>query len=132
MRLITRAVSQNVLIAQFRTNLCGDVRQLVRIRYFKRTATGQFCHFIEQSGPIEFLRRSITVVQGVKNADRVQLGICFSHESPDIALVVSAMVISSVGYDEQSPFAVSSGLHLAEAQIDPIEERSATFRRGRE
>ena len=38
------------------------------------------------------------------------------------------MVVSSVGYDEQSPFGVSSGPHLVKAQIDPIEERSATFR----
>jgi hypothetical protein len=39
------------------------------------------------------------------------------------------MVISSVGYDEQSPLSVSSGPHLVKAQIDTIEERRATFRR---
>src|ERR1700741_1888490 len=105
---------------------------VVHVLYVKSTATGQFCHFSEQRGPIEFLRRSVAVIQWVKDADRVQLAICLSHQPLDIVLIVPAMVISPVGYDEQSPFGVSSGFHLAKAQIDPIEERSATFRRRRQ
>src|SRR5580704_4501212 len=41
-RFITRAVAQNVLVAQLRAYLFGDVRQLANVLYFKSTATGQF------------------------------------------------------------------------------------------
>jgi hypothetical protein len=131
-RFITRAVAQNVLVAQLRAYLFGDVRQLANVLYFKSTATGQFRHFTQQRGPIQFLWRSAAVIQWVKDADRIQSGIRLSRQPLDIVFMVPTMVIAAVGYDEQGPFGVSSGPHLAEAQIYRIEQGSAAFRRCRE
>jgi hypothetical protein len=89
-------------------------------------------HFTQQRGPIQFLWRSAAVIQWVKDADRIQSGIRLSRQPLDIVFMVPTMVIAAVGYDEQGPFGVSSGPHLAEAQIYRIEQGSAAFRRCRE
>src|SRR5208337_4406426 len=85
--------------------------------------TRQFRDFTEQRRPVELLRRSITISKRVKNADGIELSIRFSDQALDIVLVVPAMIIASIGKDEQGTFGVVCTPHLAEAQVDGIQQR---------
>ena len=127
MRLITRPIPQNILVAQLRADLRSDVRQVVYILDAESAPAGEFCHFIEQRGAIEFLRSAAAISERLKYADGLQLSIRLPHQPLDIFLAVPAVVISSVRDDQQGSFAVSSGAHFAQAQIDRIEKRSAAF-----
>src|SRR4029077_296747 len=124
----TRAVSQNILVAQLCTDLRSDVRQLVYILYREGAPAAEFRDFIEQRGAVEFFWSPAPRPKWVKYADRVQLSIRLAHKALDIVFVVSTAVISPVGYDEQRAFGILSGPHLAEGQIYRIKKRSAAFR----
>src|SRR5208282_1189237 len=88
----------------------------------KHAATRQFRNFAEQRGAVEFFRRPITISERVKNADGIELGIRFSDQAFDIVLVVPTMIITSTGKDEQGTFGVVCTPHLAETEVDSIEQ----------
>src|ERR1700674_402615 len=96
-RFITRPVSQNILIAQLHADFRGDVRQIIQILDGKDSPPGHFRDFRQQRGTVQFFRSAVPVGEWIEYADSVKLGIRFLHQTLDIALVVPAMIISSVG-----------------------------------
>src|SRR5271157_1089825 len=86
-------------------------------------ASSQFRNFTEQRRSVELLRRSTTISERVKKSDGIELGIRFFDQALDIVLVVPTMIITSIGKDEQGTFGVVCTPHLAEAQVDGIQQR---------
>ncbi len=87
-------VPQNILVAQLRADLCSDVTQVVPILRGEGASTGQFGHFAEKRRPAEFYRRSAAIFGQVKNADAMELRVCFSQRPPDVFLVVPAIIVT--------------------------------------
>src|SRR5947208_15973051 len=97
MRLITRPVSQNILVAQLHTDFCGNVRQLIYVLHGKRAAPRQFCHLRQQRRPMELLKRSAPVLKWVEDSDGIELRVRFSIQSLAIFYVVTVSVVAAVG-----------------------------------
>src|SRR5947199_10871490 len=108
MRLITRPVSQNILVAQLHTDFCGNVRQLIYVLHRKRAAPRQFCHLRQQRGPMELLKRSAPVLKWVEDYDGIELRVRFSNQALDIFFVVTTDIVASVGNGEKRPFGMMS------------------------
>src|SRR5205807_872250 len=116
-----------ILVSQLHTYFRRDIRQLVKILDGEYAAPGHFRHFIQKRRTVEFLRRPVAKTKRIKDTDGVELRIGFLHQALDIALIVSTMIIAPVGQDEQGAFAVACTPHLAEAEIDGIEQRGAAL-----
>ena len=65
----------------------------------------------------------------VEKSDRVKLEIRFLHELANVRLAVPAMIIASVRYDEQRVLGVVCSFHLAQAQINSVQQRRLSMRR---
>src|SRR5260370_2661810 len=92
----------------------------------------QFRCFAEQRGAVELLRGSAAILEGVKNADGIELGIRFPHEPLDVLLAVPAIIIATVGYDQQGSFSGVCPSHLTESQINGIQQGGLALRRASE
>src|SRR5215470_7795872 len=90
----------------------------------KNASAGKFCQFGEKRRPIEFFRRTIAIPKRVVNADRVELGVRFLDQAPDIVLVVPTMIIASIGKNQQGTFGVMCTPHLAQTKVDSVQKGS--------
>src|SRR5436309_12788928 len=120
MRLITRPVSQNILVAQLHTDFCGNVRQLIYVLHGKRAAPRQFCHLRQQRRPMELLKRSAPVLKWVGDSDGIELRVRFSNQALDIFFVVLAAVVASLGSDEKRSFGVVRLFHVVLSTLTVI------------
>src|SRR5258706_224677 len=66
-------------------------------------------------------RSNDPILEGVKNDDGIELGIRFPDEPLDVLLGVPAIIIATVGYDQQGSFSGVCPSHLTESQINGIE-----------
>ena len=122
-------ISQNILISQLHGDFFGGIGKLIEILYCKEAATRHLRNLREEGWPVELLGRSATVFQGIKDADGVELGIRFPYETLQVALAVATVIIASIGQNEQRSPADVCPAHLAEPQIDGVQERGAAFGR---
>src|SRR5713101_937718 len=127
-RFIARLVSQNILIAKLHPDLGSDIWQIIQIFDGENAPASHLGHFGEQRGTVKLLRRAIAIREGIENADRVELSIRFLHETLDVVLVVAAMIIAAVRYDEQGAFGVVCAAHLAEPEIDGVKKSGSALR----
>src|SRR5215472_604770 len=127
--VVARSVSQNILIAQLHADFCGNVGQVVGRGRRKRASSGHLRQLAEQSRTIRFLNRATAI--GVVKSNGVDLDVGFLDEIADVQLRVPTMIIAPIGYDEQSFLCVVCSLHLAQAEINSIEEGGHSAR-GRE
>src|SRR6266571_1842149 len=125
---VARFVSQNILVTELHPDFCGDIGQFAEIANGKNSSSGHLCHFRKQRRAIELFVCSRTNPNRVINTDRIQLAVGFFQEVLYVVLVVPAMIITPVGYDEQGPFGVVCTPHLAEPQIDRVEQGRAPAR----
>src|SRR5882762_3965653 len=129
MGLIAWVVSQNILVAQLLTDFRCDVRQIVWVACREGPSTCEFRDFSEQLRSVELLDRLSAVAYRIKNTDGVQLGVCLSNQTLDVALGIPTMIVATVGDDKQSASSVMCVFHLSESQIDRIEQSGGAFRR---
>src|SRR6516165_10776052 len=85
-------------------------------------STREFGDLGKQRRAVELFRRTIAITKRVKNADGIELSVGFLHEPLDIVLVIPTMIIASIGEDEQGTFGVMCTPHLAEAEVDRVEQ----------
>jgi len=60
-------------------------------------ARRHFGNFAEERRTVELFGRPVAITKRVKDADGIELGVRFLYQPLDIALVVSTMIIPSVG-----------------------------------
>src|SRR5208283_2824943 len=84
----------------------------------------QFGDIGEQRWTVEFLCCAIAIAKRVIKANGIELGICFLDQPLDIVLIVSTMIIASIGKDEQGTFGVVCTPHLRETEIHSVQEGS--------
>src|SRR5262245_5867368 len=97
MRLVTRMVSQNILVTQLHANLGGDVREILEPLDGENPSAGHIGNVGQQRRPVQFFRGPIAISKRVENSDGIELSVCFFYEPLDVALVVPTMIIPSVG-----------------------------------
>ena len=66
----------------------------------------------------------------VVDADRIDQDVGLFDHGPDFALGVAAVVVAAVGDDQQGFFREFGLTHLADAQVDGIEQGGASFGNG--
>src|ERR1700674_157941 len=115
-------VSYDILVAQLDANFCGNVRQVVRVINGKRAATSQFRDIAEQGGsePLFFSRKVMIV-----DADGVDENVGLFDHGTDLAFGIAAMVVAAIGDDQQSLLRILRLAHLADAQVNRIQQRRA-------
>ncbi len=118
------------MVSELHSDLRGNVGQFAKISHRKDTASGHFRHLGKQRGPFQFFRRSGTYADRIEDADCVELAVGFFQIVLYVALIVPTMIIPSIRYDEQGPFAVVCTPHLAQPEVDGIQERGAPTRGG--
>src|ERR1700730_17182037 len=123
---IARFVSQDILVTELHPDLCRYIGQFADIGHGKNSSSGHLGHFGQQRRTVEFFAGSRTNPDRVVNTDCIELAVGFFQEILYIVLTVATMIITPIGYDEQGPFGVMCTPHLAQPQIDRIEQcRSA-------
>src|SRR4029077_20427078 len=90
------SIAEDILVSQLHADFGGDIRQLFNLFHVENAAAGHFRYFIEKRGTIEFFRGP-AVSRLVKDADGIELGVGFLHQTLDIAFVVPTMIIASIG-----------------------------------
>src|SRR4029077_15456450 len=124
-------ISQYVLISKLEADFCSDIRQFIEVTCSENTTAGHLRDFAQKGWAIKFFKGPAAVFERIKNADRIKLGIGFFHKPLDIAFLVAAMIIASVGQDEKGTLGVVCTSYLAENGINSIEQSSSTLRRGK-
>src|SRR6516164_6741826 len=76
----------------------------------------------KQRRTVKRFRRTIARPKRVKNGDGTELTIGFLHEPREVVLVIPTMRIASIGEDEQGTFGVMCTPHLAEPEVDRVEQ----------
>src|SRR6266403_1458327 len=115
-------VSYDILVAQLDANFCGNVRQVVRVINGKRPATSQFRDIAEQGGSESlFFSRKVMIV----DADGVDEYIGLFDHGTDLAFGIAAMIVAAVGNNQQSLLRILGLAHLADAQVNRIQQRRA-------
>src|SRR5262249_51999187 len=94
--LVAWSIAENILVSQLHADFCGDIRKVFQSFDIEYPPARHFCYFREKRRAVEFLRRSVTGANGIENADRIELGVCFLHQSLDVTFVVPTMIISSI------------------------------------
>src|SRR5207248_7933538 len=84
-------------------------------------------NFAQQRVAIKFFFGAVRMSKRFVNADGIELGISLFYQSFDIAFAEPAVIIATVRYYEQSTFSVVRTPHLAEPQVNSIEEGSAAL-----
>src|SRR5258706_9301727 len=117
-----RAIPEYVLIAQFKANLSGYACHIVRIVDRKHPSPGFFGDFTQKRGTDLLLDRGeIAII----NADGIHEHIRFSHGRLNITFTVAAMVIAAIRYDQQRFSRVLRLSHLADPEIDCVQQGCA-------
>src|SRR5215472_476216 len=101
MRFVAWPIPQYVLISKLQADLRSDIRQFVEV-IGRENATA--CHlrdFTQEGGAVELFHSAAAIPKRVKDTDRIQLSIGFFHQPLDFTFIVAAMVIASIGQDEQ-------------------------------
>src|SRR5271154_3266757 len=93
-------------------------------------SSGEFCNFGEERRAVELFRSTIAITKRVVDADGIELGVGFLDEALDVALVVPTVIIPSIGKNQQGTFRVVCSPHLAEAEINGVEQRGAALGSG--
>src|SRR5664279_3555831 len=126
-RWISGTVSQNVLVTQFNPDLGGHVCQLVGVSDGEGAAPRDIRYLRQQLGALAlFGSLEITVIE----ADTVNLHVCLFDHRLDFSFGVAAMVVASVGDDEECLLLVLGLAHAVHAQIDSVQQRGPPFRSG--
>src|ERR1700752_202088 len=124
--LVCRLISEDILVSKLHPDLIGNVGQLAYISYRKAPPTGNLRHFRKQRRPVQLFVGPRPNADRIENADCIELAIGFLPVVLYVVLIVPAMIISSVGYDEQGSFGVVCTPHLASTQVVRIEQCSAS------
>src|SRR5215469_3756298 len=96
----------------------------------ENAATGKFRNLGEQRWAVQLFRGTVPVAKRVEDADGIELGVGFPDQALDVVLVVPTMIIPSIGKNQQGTLGVMCTPHLAETQIDGVQERRAATRGG--
>jgi hypothetical protein len=91
------AVSEHILVSELNANLCGDTFQVVWVVDRERAAACEFRDILQQLGTQTFLfSRKIVVIC----TDGLDHYVCFLYQVLDLALCVSAAIVTSVRDDQ--------------------------------
>src|SRR5207237_3853842 len=105
------------------SDLRRDVRQLAEILSSENPPARHLGDFAQQRGAIKIFFGAAPISKRIENADGIELGIGLFYQSIDIAFAEPAVIITTVRDYEQSTFSVVRTPHLAEPQVNSIEER---------
>src|SRR5690348_16701921 len=126
MFVIAWPVTHHVLVSQFHADLGSNVRQFAGRSHVERPAAGGVRQIVQQRRAVALFGRWTTV--GFVKADGVDLHVRFLHEAADVVLAVPAVIIASVGDDEQRFLSIVCPTHLAETEIHAVVKRRKTVR----
>src|SRR4029077_1321676 len=98
-------ISEDILVTQLHSNLSGNIGQVAQAGDGEDAATGHLREFRKQAGSVALLGGSPHIVD-IKNSHGVELAVCFLQEVPDVRFVLTPMIISPIGDDEQGTLAV--------------------------
>src|SRR5713226_9561996 len=121
-RVIAWFVSHHILVTQLHADFRRRIWQVVQVVHRKRSPARHLGQFAQQRRSVQFLRCAVAIAHGLVDADGVQLNVRLLDVVPDVAFVIPAMIIASIRYDEQGPFGVVCTPHLAQAEVDGIEQ----------
>src|SRR6267142_1906153 len=96
-RFIAWMISQNILVTQLHANFGCDVRKILEPLYGENATASKIGDVGQERRPVELFRGTTTITKRVENSDGIKLGVGFPHQPLDIAFVVPAMIIASVG-----------------------------------
>src|SRR5262249_50441137 len=96
-RLVARMGFQNILVTPLPAHLVGRVRGIFWPLGGKYPSAGHIGDVGQQRRPVQFFRGPIAISKRVENSDGIELSVCFFYEPLDVAFVVPAMIIPSVG-----------------------------------
>ena len=112
------------MVAQLDTNLCSHVGQIVGVVNSKGTPASQFRNFSQQCRTEALLFRGEIVVV---NADRIDEHVGLFGERLDLSFRVTAVVVPTIGYDQQRLLREFRLPHFADPQVNGIQQRRAAF-----
>src|SRR2546428_2687844 len=127
--MIVCLIPKTLLMAQLLSVFRRRIGRVFRVLPGETPPAGQLRQFAQQRMPVQFFRCA-PVTHRVVDADGIELNVGLLDEVFDVAFRVPTMIIASVGYNEQGPFGVVCTPHLAQAQVDGIEQGGAAVRRG--
>jgi hypothetical protein len=128
--LVLRPEADQVLVAEFRADLGGNVRHLVHILHRILAPPGLLGDLRQQPRSRGFFRCPAAIRSAFENSHGVDLDVRFAHQVLDFRLRVAAVVVPSVG-DQQQGLARIPGLsHFVQTQVHGVQKRGLAFRLG--
>ncbi len=94
--------------------------KIVQILHGEGPPPGHSRQIVQKRRAGSFLWRRAAI--GFKKPNGVDLHIRFLHELADVRFAVPTMIISPIGYDEQSFLGVVCSLHLAQSEVNAVEK----------
>src|SRR5690242_15236500 len=100
-RLITRAVSHNILVAQLDSNLGSHIRQVRQIIHHEVAAASRLRKISEHFRTRKLFRGASAARAGLVNPYTIYLYVRLAHQITNLGRGVTAAVIASIGDDDQ-------------------------------
>src|SRR5690349_8770252 len=97
---VLRRVIEHILVAQLDADLGGDIGQLIDVLHVVTASSRQLSHFTEETRAGQLLGSSAAGPDRFKDSDSVYLYIGFPNRILYLAFGVAAVVIASIGNDQ--------------------------------
>src|SRR5581483_11742647 len=125
--LVLGRITQNILIAEFDSDLGRDVGQFVQVLHGILSAASLLRNLGEQRRSGRLFRGTAAPGSCLVDTDCVDLGVGFLYQILDFAFRIAAVVVAAVGNQKQRLARILGVLHLMQGQVHRIKQSGFTL-----
>src|SRR5215472_13177114 len=74
------SIAEDILVSQLHADFRSNIGEIFQLLHREHPAAGHFRNLAQKRGSVQFFRRPVAISKRVKDADRIELGVCFLHQ----------------------------------------------------